>query len=131
MIFVDSSVWIDYFNGTNSKGARKLDVLLGREPLMVGDIVLTEVLQGFRRDQDFTKARALMSAFETVNVLGSERAIRAAENHRRLCRIGVTVRKTIDTLIATCCIDQGYWLLHSDRDFRPFAQHLGLRELIK
>jgi predicted nucleic acid-binding protein len=97
---------------------------------VVGDIVLTEVLQGFRRDRDFQTARTLMSAFETVEVLGAEREVRAAENHRYLRRRGVTVRKTIDTLIATCCIDQRYWLLHADRDFEPFVLHLGLRALL-
>jgi predicted nucleic acid-binding protein len=103
---------------------------LGRELLVVGDVVITEVLQGFRTDADFRKARELMSAFDTVNVLGAERAVRAAENHRTLRRLGVTVRKTIDTLIATCCIDEGYWLLHADRDFEPFVRHLGLREVV-
>ena len=108
---------------------RRLDQLLGREPLVLGDIVLTEVLQGFRRETDFRKARQLLGAFEVVNVLNADRAVRAAENHRSLRRRGITVRKTIDTLIATCCIDEGFWLLHADRDFIPFVRHLGLREL--
>jgi predicted nucleic acid-binding protein len=108
---------------------RRLDGILGREPIVIGDIVLTEVLQGFRRDADFRKARELFSAFEVENVLNTARAVRAAENHRSLRRRGITVRKIIDTLIATCCIDEGYWLLHADRDFEPFVRHLGLREL--
>jgi predicted nucleic acid-binding protein len=87
------------------------------------------VLQGFRRDANFRKARELLEAFPVTEVLGAQRAVRAAENHRTLRRFGVTVRKTIDTLIATCCIDEGYWLLHADRDFQPFVRHLGLREL--
>ena len=91
--------------------------------------MLTEVLQGFRADADFRKARDLLDAFPVTEVLGASRAVRAAENHRALRRLGVTVRKTIDTMIATCCIDEGYWLLHADRDFKPFVRHLGLREL--
>lgn len=97
---------------------------------MIGDIVITEVLQGFRRDRDFLRARQLLTAFDAVTVLGPARAVRAAKHHRFLRQRGVTIRKTIDTLIATCCIDEGFELLHADRDFRPFAQHLGLREVL-
>ncbi|MEM1412781.1 MAG: PIN domain nuclease [Pseudomonadota bacterium] len=129
MIFVDSSVWIDYFNGTDGAAASRLDALLGREPLVVGDIVLTEVLQGFRSESGYRKAARLMGAFETVTVLGPQRARLAANHHRQLRRLGITVRKTIDTLIATCCIDQEFWLLHADRDFEPFVRHCGLRTL--
>lgn len=129
LIFVDSSAWIDYFNGIESAVADRLDRLLGAEPLIVGDLVLTEVLQGFRFEGAFRRALGLLSEFEIVSVLGRERAVRAAQNHRYLRSRGITVRKTIDTLIATCCIDEGYWLLHVDRDFEPFARHLGLRVL--
>ncbi len=129
LIFVDSSVWIDYFNGSDTPATERLHALLGREPLIVGDIVVTEVLQGFRRDRDFRMARDVLKAFDVIGVLGPERAVRAAENHRNLRRRGVTVRKTIDTLIATCCIDEGLRLLHSDRDFQPFVRYLGLQEV--
>ena len=127
MILVDSSVWIDYFNGVATPQADKLDGLLGREPLAIGDSILTEVLQGFHDDRDFVKARRLLSSLKIVQIGGPEIAIVAAQNFRYLRKRGVTVRKTIDTMIATRCIESGYDLLHSDRDFAPFVQHLGLR----
>ena len=127
MILVDSSVWIDYFNGAATPQADKLDGLLGREPLAIGDLILTEVLQGFHDDRDFVKARRLLSSLKIVQIGGPEIAIVAAQNFRYLRKRGVTVRKTIDTMIATRCIESGYDLLHSDRDFAPFVQHLGLR----
>jgi hypothetical protein len=94
---------------------------------VLGDIVLKEVLQGFRRDRDFERAREWLSAFEVLPVLGEAMALKSARNFRALRRRGVTVGKTIDTLIATFCIERGLWLLHSDRDFRPFERHLGLK----
>ena len=127
MILVDSSVWIDYFNGVATPQADKLDGLLGREPLAIGDLILTEVLQGFTDDRDFVKARRLLTSFTIVQIGGPEIAIVAAQHFRYLRKRGVTVRKTIDTMIATRCIESGYDLLHSDRDFEPFVQHLGLR----
>jgi predicted nucleic acid-binding protein len=127
LILVDSSVWIDYFNGDDTPQSDKLDGLLGREPLAIGDLILTEVLQGFRDDRDFVKARRLLTSLTMVQIGGPEIAIVAAQNFRYLRKRGVTVRKTIDTMIATRCIESGYDLLHSDRDFEPFIQHLGLR----
>ncbi len=127
MILVDSSVWIDYFSGAPTPQADKLDGLLGREPLAIGDLILTEVLQGFTDDRDFVKARRLLTSLTIVQIGGPEIAIVAAQNFRYLRKRGVTVRKTIDTMIATRCIESGYDLLHSDRDFEPFVQHLGLR----
>lgn len=127
MILVDSSVWIDYFNGVRTRQTDKLDGLLGREPLAIGDLILTEVLQGFDLDSDFANARRLLGSLTLVQIGGLDNAIAAAQNFRRLRKLGVTVRKTIDTLIATRCIESGYDLLHSDRDFEPFVQHLGLR----
>ena len=127
MILVDSSVWIDYFNGVATPQADKLDGLLGREPLAIGDLILTEVLQGFTDDRDFVKARRLLTSLTIVQISGPEIAIVAAQNFRYLRKRGVTVRKTIDAMIATRCIESGYDLLHSDRDFEPFVQHLGLR----
>ncbi len=129
MILVDSSVWIDYFNGVASPQADKLDGLLGREPLAIGDLILTEVLEGFTDDRDFVKARRLLTSLTIVQIGGPEIAIVAAQNFRYLRKRGVTVRKTIDTMIATRCIESGYDLLHSDRDFEPFVQHLGLRDV--
>jgi predicted nucleic acid-binding protein len=127
MILVDSSVWIDYFNGTGTSEAEKLDLLLGVEPLAIGDLILTEVLQGFDKDRDFNNARNLLSSMTIVELGGRDIAVQAARNFRALRKLGVTVRKTIDTVIATRCIESGYDLLHSDRDFDPFVQHLGLR----
>jgi len=126
MIFVDSSVWIAYFNGIDSPQTNALDVALGTSRIVVGDLVLTEVLQGFRADADFRKARALMLHLDVRAVLSTELALRAAEHYRFLRNKGITVRKTMDTLIATFCIQEGLPLLHDDKDFSPFEQHLGL-----
>lgn len=127
MILVDSSVWIDYFRGTTTPQVEKLDALLGNEPIATGDLILAEVLQGFVSDRDFNQARKLMTSLVIVNLVGQNIAIQAARNFRVLRSLGVTVRKTIDTVIATRCIDSGLPLLYSDRDFDPFVEHLGLR----
>jgi predicted nucleic acid-binding protein len=127
LILVDSSVWIDYFRGTVSPQTDLLDALLGSEPLATGDLVLAEVLQGFGDDREFEQARRLLDTLDIVVLGGREIAIAAARNFRALRRLGVTARKTIDTVIATRCIVDGYALLYSDRDFDPFVRHLGLR----
>lgn len=127
MILVDSSVWIDYFRGTVTPETEKLDALLGAEPVATGDLMLAEVLQGFVTDRDFNQARKLLSALTIVEMVGQDIAIQAARNFRTLRARGITVRKTIDTLIATRCIESGLVLLYSDRDFDPFVEHLGLR----
>ena len=127
MIFVDSSVWIDYFRGASTAQSELLDGLLGNEPLLIGDLVLAEVLQGFQNERDFNRAKQLLTSFQTINVVDTEIAIQAARNFRILRGHGVTVRKTIDTLIATRCMKNGLVLLHNDRDFDPFEDHLGLR----
>ena len=130
MILVDSSVWIDYFKGTITPQTEKLDSLLGRQPLAIGDLILTEVLQGFADERDFNKARIMLTSLLVVELGGQKTAIQAARNFRALRSLGVTVRKTIDTVIATRCIESGYDLLHSDTDFDPFAKHLGLRVVV-
>ena len=127
MIFVDSSVWIDFFNGTSSAETNYLDSLLGIEPIGLGDLVLIEVLQGFRRDQDYRTARELLTSLTVFTLGGQEVALKSAHNFRLLRKNGVTVRKTIDVLIATFCIGKNLPLLHSDKDFEPFHQHLKLR----
>lgn len=127
MILVDSSVWIDYFNGTVTAQTEKLDQLLVREPLAIGDLILTEVLQGFVEERDFNTARKMLTSLTVVELAGQEIAIQAARNFRALRKAGVTVRKTVDTVIATWCIENGFDLLHNDRDFEPFVKHLGLR----
>lgn len=126
MILVDSSVWIDYFRGASTPQADKLDALLGSEPLLTGDMVLTEVLQGFTAERDFNDALRLLGSLELVDIAGRDIAVQAARNFRALRAKGVTVRKTIAALIATRCIESGYSLLYSDRDFDPFVEHLGL-----
>jgi predicted nucleic acid-binding protein len=127
LILVDSSVWIDYFNEAITTQTNKLDQLLGREPVAIGDLILTEVLQGFVHERDFNQAREMLTSLIVVELGGTEIAIQAARNFRALRARGVTGCKTIDTVIATRCIESGYHLLHDDRDFDPFAKHLGLR----
>ena len=126
MILVDSSVWVDYFRGKTTVQTDKLDVLLGHELLAVGDLILAEVLQGFDSDRDFKSAQRVLTSLAVVEIGGLEIAIQAAKNYRELRRRGVTIRKTVDTMIATRCIESGYDLLHCDRDFDPFAEYLGL-----
>lgn len=127
MILVDSSVWIDYFRGTSTPQSDRLDALLGIEPVAAGDVMLTEVLQGFTSDRAFDQALRLMDSLAIIEIGAAQIAIQAARNFRTLRARGVTVRKTIDTLIATRCIEDGHTLLYSDRDFDPFVRHLGLR----
>ena len=127
MILVDSSVWIDYFRGKPTRQTDYLDRLLGDQPLLVGDLILIEVLQGFRTQREFTLAHQLMANFETVTLCNPQLAIQAARNYRELRAHGVTVRKTIDTVIATWCIQHQHTLLTADRDFDPFNTHLGLQ----
>jgi len=128
MIVVDSSVWIDYFTGVKNKQTNKLDETLGLKPVAIGDLILTEVLQGFRHDKDYEAARTLFEDVTTFDMLGKEMAIQSAENFRALRKKGVTVRKTADVIIASFCIDQKLPLLFSDKDFKPFVKHLGLIE---
>ncbi|OGA32186.1 MAG: twitching motility protein PilT [Betaproteobacteria bacterium RIFCSPLOWO2_12_FULL_62_13b] len=130
MILVDSSVWIDYFRGTPSPEAEKLDTLLGAEAIATGDLCLTEVLQGFQSEREFIQARDLLASLMIVELGGKDIAIQAARNFRTLRANGITVRKTIDTVIATRCIESGFTLLFSDRDFDPFVEHLGLRSAL-
>jgi predicted nucleic acid-binding protein len=127
MIFVDSSVWIDYFNGRITKQTDLLDALLGNELIVIGDIVLTEVLQGFQDDRDFIKAGKLFDSLFFMSMLGKELAIKSAENYRKLKKKGATARKIIDVIIATFCIENELPLLHSDKDFRIMERHLDLK----
>ena len=129
MILVDSSVWIDYFNGNSTETTEYLETALGREDLIIGDVILTEVLQGFKSDKDFDTAKDLLVSFDVHNLLGEEVAVKSAENFRILRRKGLTIRKTIDVIIATYCIEHQISLLQADKDFTPFANHLGLRIL--
>jgi len=130
MVLVDSSVWIDYFRGKTTPEADRLDALLGREPVATGDLILTEVLQGFASERDFNRARKLFASLPILQLGGTDIAIEAARNYRLLRAKGVTPRKTIDTVIATRCLADGIALLYSDRDFDPFVEHLGLRSAL-
>lgn len=126
MILVDSSVWIDYFRNIPTPSTDRLDALLGVEPVLVGDLILTEVLQGFRSDREFAQAVRLFESTTVIPICSADIALQSARNFRHLRSLGVTVRKTIDCLIATRCIADGHALLFSDRDFIPFVDHLGL-----
>ncbi len=127
MIVVDSSVWIDYFTGRKTPAAERLDSLLGEELVVIGDLMLIEVLQGFRADKDFRQARKLLLSLTVVNMLDTTIALKSAANFRTLRKKGITVRKTIDAIIATYCIENKLPLLHSDKDFQPFHNHLKLK----
>jgi predicted nucleic acid-binding protein len=127
VIVVDSSVWIDYFRGRATAEADRLNVFLGDEEVAVGDLMFAEVLQGFDAERDFRTALALFDSLTVLEIGGRDLAIEAVRNFRRLRTRGVTIRKTIDTLIATRCILDGLPLLYSDRDFDPFVAQLGLR----
>lgn len=126
MILVDSSVWIDFLRNRPTPETIKLDELIGRERIAMGDLMLAEVLQGIPLERDFENALRIYSAFPVVTIAGEAVALEAARNYRKLRAQGITVRKTIDTLIATRCIMDGLPLLFSDRDFEPFVAHLGL-----
>ena len=127
MILVDSSVWIDYFRSADTPQVVLLDSLFGRSPLAVGDLIAAEVLQGVRDEREFKLVRKTLEAFDHIDLVGYDLAVKASENYRTLRAMGITIRKTIDTLIATRCIEDGLTLLHADKDFLPFAEHLGLK----
>lgn len=127
MIFVDSSVWIDYFKGRDTPQTEKLDTLFGSGQIVVGDLVLTEVLQGFVVEREFAKALEHFITLHIVRLGGYHLSVQAARNFRILRGHGYTVRKTIDSLIATRCIADDLKLLHNDRDFIPFEKHLRLK----
>jgi predicted nucleic acid-binding protein len=127
MILVDSSVLIDYLNNIVTDSVRRLDEFLPSEPLLIGDLILCEVLQGYRSEATATLAQRSLSRFKTVSLCGSDLAVIAAANYRFLRTRGITIRKTIDIIIGTFCIERGHHLLHSDRDFEPMERLLGLR----
>jgi predicted nucleic acid-binding protein len=126
MILVDSSVWIDYFNGNKTVQTDWLDSSLGNIPIIISDLILTEVLQGFQSDKDFKIARNILLGIPFMSMGGRALAIESAMNYRLLRRKGVTVRKTIDVIIGTFCIRHQLTLLHDDRDFDPMVKFLGL-----
>jgi predicted nucleic acid-binding protein len=127
VILADSSVWIDYLRDAATWQVAELDRLLDVQLIVMGDLILTEVLQGSRDETQFRQRSAYLSRLPLVEIGGGPIAIEAARNYLKLRELGITVRKTVDTLIATRCIADGLPLLHKDRDFDPFAEHLGLR----
>ena len=127
MILVDSSVWIDYFRSADTPQVALLDSYFGSSRLAVGDLIAAEVLQGVGDLREFKLVKKTLDAFDHIDLVGYDLAVRASENYRFLRDRGITIRKTIDTIIATYCIENGMTLLHSDRDFAPFVLHLGLR----
>ena len=129
MVLVDTSVWVDYFNGLETPLTDRLDQLLGSGRVLTGDLILAELLQGFAKDADYRTARRLLLELPCAELVGRDNALRAADYYRRLRKRGVTVRKTIDVLIGTYCIQHGHELLHADRDFDSMQRHLGLRVL--
>ena len=129
MILVDSSVWIDYFNGRKTDKTDWLDSAIGNKHIIVGDLILTEILQGFQSNNDFRTAKSLLLDFPFMEMVGQELAIKSALNYRFLRNKGVTVRKTIDVMIGTFCIHYQFSLLHDDRDFEPMEKYLKLKTI--
>ena len=128
MLVVDSTVWVDYFNGVENPQTDYLHAAMQRVPIPVGDLILAEVLQGFRQDADFETARRALGKFlQAAMPAGPDLAIQSARNYRTLRQKGVTVRKTIDSLIATYCIENDHELLHNDSDFDGYEKYLGLK----
>lgn len=127
MKIVDSSVWIDYFNGKITRETNLLHHLLDSEPVSIGNIILTEVLQGFSLDKDFEVAKKALLRLPCYQMIDANIALKSAENYRLLRKKGITVRKTIDMIIGTFCIENDATLLHSDKDFRVCETHLGLK----
>ncbi len=131
MILVDTSIWVDYFNGKDSKHADTLDAALIEGTVVIGDLILLEILQGFRSDRDYHRAKATLGTLEQFEMLGHSMVIKCATNYRELRKKGITIRRTTDVIIATFCIDHKIPLLFQDRDFIPFVEKLGLIPALK
>ncbi len=127
MILVDTSVWITHLRGRQSATTARLQVAVAREPVLIGDLILLEVLQGARDDLHAARIERHMRRFTIVSLLGDALAVRAAQNYRILRNLGIIVRKAADIIIATYCIEHGHTLLHDDHDFAPMEEHLGLK----
>lgn len=129
MILVDSSVWIDFLNGNDTEQANFLDRAIGRQGIAIGDLIFMEVLQGFKKEKDFKEVKNFLEEFPFFVLVGKEMALQSALNYRTLRTNGYAVRKTIDVLIGTFCIENGITLLHSDRDFDPMIEFFGLKSV--
>lgn len=127
MILIDSSVWIAHLRGATTPATIKLDAAAAREPLLVGDLILLEVLQGARDDAQASRIERALREYAIVSLLDDQLAAQAARNYRRLRNLGITIRKTADIIIGTFCIEHRHSLLHEDRDFEPMEKHLGLK----
>ncbi|WMJ08185.1 PIN domain nuclease [Nitrosomonas sp. sh817] len=128
MVVVDTSVWVDFFNGKLTDETEKLDHYLSSTVIVIGDLILAEVLQGFRSDKDYRIAKSLLTELQQVRLCNTDLAIKSAQNYRALRKQGITIRKTIDCLIATYCVETKTPLLFSDRDFDPWVAHLQLKD---
>jgi len=131
VILVDTSVWIDYFNGAENNYTNALDSALEEGTVAIGDLIFLEILQGFKNDRDFRSAKIILETLDQYEMFGHSMALKSAENYRALRKNGITIRKTADVIIATFCIENEIPLLFSDRDFIPFVEHLGLRAVVE
>jgi predicted nucleic acid-binding protein len=127
MIVADTSAWIDYFNGVDAPHTRILDIELLNNRVVIGDLIIAEFLQGFRDEKQYKLAKQLLDSLEYYDFVGRDIAYKAADNFRILRKNGITVRKTIDMLIGTFCIENAFELIHNDKDFDPLTKYLGLR----
>jgi predicted nucleic acid-binding protein len=127
MVIVDTTVWIDYLRGIENAQTRWLDLSLDSQRLGLTNLILCEVLQGIPNQGTFAQVRDDLLKFHVFETGGVDLAIASAENYRILRQHGHTVRKTIDCLIATFCLQAGHELLHRDRDYEPFEAVLGLQ----
>jgi predicted nucleic acid-binding protein len=131
MIIVDTSVWIDYFNGIETQESNYLDNALANDDVAIGDLILLEILQGFKNDKEYKQAKTTLPALNQYEMFGHEMVVKCADNYRYLRKKGLTIRKTADVIIATFCIENQVPLLFSDRDFLPFVKHLNLVTALK
>jgi predicted nucleic acid-binding protein len=127
VILVDSSVWIAHLRGRRTAATARLAQAVMREPLLVGDLILLEILQGARDDAHAARIERGLRQYTVVSLLDADLASQAARNYRTLRGLGITIRKTADIVIGTYCIEHGHMLLHDDRDFAPMETHLGLK----
>ncbi len=131
MILVDTSVWIDYFNGAENPHTDLLDASIVEGSVVIGDLIFLEILQGIRNDDQYRRTKQSLLALDQYEMFGKEMAAKCADNYRALRKRGITVRKTADVIIATFCIENHLPLLFLDRDFIPFVDHLALQPALR
>ena len=130
IVVVETSVWVDFFRGVRNPHTEWVLRAAGRRPLGTLDLILCEVLQGVPREVDYERIKQKMLELDVYNSGGEPMALESAQNYRKLRARGITIRKTIDCIIATYCIRHELALLHKDRDFDPFVARLGLRSAL-